>query len=72
MSWAVAAAESVVSNPTRCETIQTNPVCFSLPFSITSRQSPRRRFVILLLLTDCGENAGCHSPAHRPIGFRAR
>ena len=32
MSWAIAAAESVVSNPTRCEIIQTNPVCFSLPF----------------------------------------
>ena len=31
MSWAVAAAESVVSNPTRCEIIQTDLLRFFLP-----------------------------------------
>jgi len=72
MSWAVAAAESVVSNPTRCEIIQTNPVCFSLPFFDHQQTITEAPICDLLLLTDCGENAGCHSPAHRPIGFRAR
>ena len=52
--------------PTACESPNYPSTILSCGFAITIRQSPRRRFVILLPLTNCSENAGCHSPAHPP------
>jgi hypothetical protein len=71
MSWAVVATECVVSTRPPANH-QNTPVRFFLPFCDHGQTITKAPTCDLLLLTDCGENAGCHSLGHRPIGFRAR